>query len=183
VKRTAGGVGRSDRRALRLPERNRPCPAARLLSRAKMPGRQAGTERLKRRVNGVCRRAGLGGEPPDLGLCGELHGHDHLEGNRPNQADLPAPKTKPASPRGDLAEDLVVAEVADADGRTVRDVGRRNGPGASATSSLGATLASSWAAGRAIPGTCCILGSAGSTVSSHRGSLRSKASGCAGDAD
>ena len=60
---------------------------------------------------------GLGVEPLDVGLVGELAGEDHLERDGPIQADLPGLEDDAHAAAGDLADDLVVAEVADAGGR------------------------------------------------------------------
>ena len=59
---------------------------------------------------------GLGVEPPDVGLVGELAGEDHLERDGPVEADLPGLVDDAHAAAGDLADDLVVAEVADAGG-------------------------------------------------------------------
>ena len=60
----------------------------------------------------VGRRLGLDVEPPDVGLVGELAGEDHLERHRPIQADLPGLEHDAHAAAGDLADDLVVAEIA-----------------------------------------------------------------------
>ena len=59
---------------------------------------------------------GLGVEAFDVGLVGELAGEDHLERDGPVEAHLPGLEHDPHSAAGDLADDLVVAEVADAGG-------------------------------------------------------------------
>ena len=59
-------------------------------------------------------RLGLGVEAFDVGVVGELTGEDHLERDRPIEAHLPRLEYDAHSPAGDLADDLVVAEVADA---------------------------------------------------------------------
>ena len=61
-------------------------------------------------------RLGLGVEPLDVGLVGELAGEDHLERDGPVEAHLPGLEDDAHAAAGDLADDLVVAEVADADG-------------------------------------------------------------------
>ena len=57
---------------------------------------------------------GLEVEALDLVVAGELAGEDHLERDGPVQADLPGPVDHPHAAAGDLAEQLVIAEVADA---------------------------------------------------------------------
>ena len=59
-------------------------------------------------------RLGLGVEPLDVGLVGELAGEDHLERDGPVEAHLPGLEDDAHAAAGDLADDLVVAEVADA---------------------------------------------------------------------
>ena len=73
-------------------------------------------------------RLGLAVEPLDVGLIGELAGEDHLECDGPVEADLPGLEDDPHAAAGDLADDLVVAEVADAGGRVIRGVDRGDGP-------------------------------------------------------
>ena len=65
----------------------------------------------------VGRRLGLGMEAPDVGLVGELAGQDHLECDGPVEAHLPGLEDDAHAAAGDLADDLVIAEVADASGR------------------------------------------------------------------
>ena len=55
-------------------------------------------------------------EALDLVFARELPGQDHLERDGPVEADLPRPVYHPHAAAGDLAEQLVVAEVADASG-------------------------------------------------------------------
>ena len=57
---------------------------------------------------------GLGVEPLDVGLAGELPGQDHLQGHEAVEAHLPGLVDDAHAAAGDLAEDLVVAEVANA---------------------------------------------------------------------
>ena len=64
----------------------------------------------------VGRCLGFRVEPPDVGLIGKLTGEDHLESNRPVEAHLPCLEHDTHAAAGDLADDLVVAEVADAGG-------------------------------------------------------------------
>ena len=59
-------------------------------------------------------RLGLGVEAFDIGVVGELAGEDHLERDGPVEAHLPGAEDNTHAAAGDLAEDLVVAEVADA---------------------------------------------------------------------
>ena len=59
---------------------------------------------------------GLGVEALDIRLVGELPGEDHLECDGPVQADLPGLEDDSHATPGDLADDLVVAEIADAIG-------------------------------------------------------------------
>ena len=61
----------------------------------------------------VGRRLGLGVEALDVGLVGELAGEDHLERDGAVEAHLPGPEDDAHAAAGDLADDLVVAEVAD----------------------------------------------------------------------
>ena len=67
---------------------------------------------------------GLGVEPLDVGLVGELAGEDHLERDRPVEAHLPGLEDDAHAAAGDLADDLVVAEVADAGRRSGIGLGR-----------------------------------------------------------
>ena len=60
---------------------------------------------------------GLGVEPLDVGVVGELAGEDHLEGHGAVQADLPRLVDDPHAAAGDLAEQLVVAEAPGMPGR------------------------------------------------------------------
>src|SRR5262245_61231260 len=62
----------------------------------------------------VGRRLGLGVEPPHVGLVSELAGEDHLQANVPVETHLPGPEDDAHAAARDLADDLVVAEVADA---------------------------------------------------------------------
>ena len=57
---------------------------------------------------------GLEVEPQDVGLVGELAGEDHLQGHEPIEAHLPGLEDDAHAAPRDLADDLVVAEVADA---------------------------------------------------------------------
>ena len=66
---------------------------------------------------------GLGVETFDVGFVGELAGEDHLERDGPVQADLARLEDDAHAAAGDLADDLVVAEVADPGGE--RQVGIR----------------------------------------------------------
>ena len=61
-------------------------------------------------------RLGLGVEAADVGLVGELAGEDHLERDGPVEADLPGLEDDAHAAAGELADDLVVAEIADARG-------------------------------------------------------------------
>ena len=58
----------------------------------------------------VGRGLGLGAEPRDVGLVGELPGQDHLEGDGPVEAQLPGLVDDAHAAAGDLAKQLVVAE-------------------------------------------------------------------------
>ncbi len=58
-------------------------------------------------------RLGLGVEPPDRGLVGELAGADHLQGDLAVEADLIGLEHDAHAAVGHLPDDLVVAEVAD----------------------------------------------------------------------
>ena len=73
-------------------------------------------DRHDARMVEVGRRLGLGVEPLDVGLVGELAGEDHLERDGPVEADLPRLEDDAHAAAGELADDLVVAEVADAGG-------------------------------------------------------------------
>ena len=64
----------------------------------------------------VGRRLGLGVEALDVGVVGELAGEDHLERDGPVEAHLPGLEDDTHAAAGELADDLVVAEVADAGG-------------------------------------------------------------------
>ena len=66
------------------------------------------------RVVEVGRRLGLGVEAHDIGLVGKLSGEDHLQGDGAVEADLPGLEDDAHAAAGDLPDDLVVAEVADA---------------------------------------------------------------------
>jgi hypothetical protein len=68
-------------------------------------------------------RLGLGVEPLDVAVVGELTGDDHLEGDGAIEADLAGVEDHAHAAPGDLADDLVVAEIAD--GRAGRKVARR----------------------------------------------------------
>src|SRR5262249_31635939 len=57
---------------------------------------------------------GLGVEPFDIILIGELPGQDHLESTRAVQADLAGSEHHAHAAAGQLAVDLVIAKVADA---------------------------------------------------------------------
>ena len=72
----------------------------------------------------VGRRLGLGIEAEDVGLIGELAGEDHLQRDGPVEAHLPGLKDNAHAAAGDLADDLVVAEVADADRLGCVGIGR-----------------------------------------------------------
>ena len=113
----------------------------------------------------VGRRLGLGVEALDVGLVGELAGQDHLEGDGAVEADLPGLEDDAHAAAGDLADDLVVAEVADADGG---DDPRRlvvgEGPESTVASSRDATVASSWTDGLAMSGIGEVGKLAGATV-------------------
>ena len=50
-------------------------------------------------------------------VVGELAGEDHLERDRPIEAHLPGLEDDAHAAAGDLADDLVVAEIANAGGR------------------------------------------------------------------
>ena len=95
---------------------------------------------------------GLGVEPPDVGLVGELAGEDHLERDGPVEADLPGLEDDAHAAAGDLADDLVVAEVADADRRGGIGLGRLGWAEVDGGLSRGGRVASSWTAGVAAPG-------------------------------
>ena len=73
-------------------------------------------DRHDARMVEVGRRLGLGVEALDVGLVGELAGEDHLERDGAVEADLPGLEDDAHAAAGDLADDLVVAEVADAGG-------------------------------------------------------------------
>ena len=62
----------------------------------------------------VGRRFGLGVEPPHIRLIGELSGQDHLERDGTVERDLSSLEHHTHAAAGDLAEDLIIAEVADA---------------------------------------------------------------------
>ena len=65
----------------------------------------------------VGRSLGLGVEPLDVGLVGELTGEDHLERDRTIQAHLSRLEHDAHAAAGDFADDFVVTEVADSGGR------------------------------------------------------------------
>ena len=70
-------------------------------------------DRHDARVVEVGRGLGLGVEALDVGVVGELAGQDHLQGDGAVEAHLPGLEDDAHAAAGDLADDLVVAEVAD----------------------------------------------------------------------
>ncbi len=66
----------------------------------------------------------FGVEAFDVDLLGELAGQDHLHGDRPIEADLPGVEDDAHSAARDLADQLVVTEVAHADRRHGIEPGR-----------------------------------------------------------
>ena len=71
-------------------------------------------DRHDARMVEVGRRLGLDVEAADVGLVGELAGEDHLQRHRPVEAHLPGLEDDAHAAAGQLADDLVIAEVADA---------------------------------------------------------------------
>jgi hypothetical protein len=67
---------------------------------------------------------GLDVEPPDVGLVGELAGEDHLQRDGPIESHLPRLEDDAHAAPGDLADDLIVTEVADAGRRRAIGPGR-----------------------------------------------------------
>ena len=61
-------------------------------------------------------RLGLGMESLDVVVVGKLAGQDHLERDGAIEAHLPGPEHDAHAAAGDLADDLVVAEIADVRG-------------------------------------------------------------------
>ena len=68
----------------------------------------------------VSRRLGLGAEPADLGLRGELARQDHLERDHAVEADLASPVDHAHAAAGQLAQELVVAKPARRDRARLR---------------------------------------------------------------
>ena len=126
---------------------------------------------------------GLGVEPLNVSISGELAGEDHFQRDGPVQADLPCLKDDAHSTASDLANDLVVTEVVDVhcDEASVWVDPRR--PRLTVASSRGDTVASSWTDGLAMPGIGVVGKLAGATVaasSAWRSSLSSATSSAAG---
>jgi hypothetical protein len=59
----------------------------------------------------IRRRLGLGVEPPDVRLIGELPGEDHLQRHGAVEADLPRQEDDAHATACQFADDLVVAEI------------------------------------------------------------------------
>jgi hypothetical protein len=73
-------------------------------------------DRYDSRMVEVGRRLGLGVEPFDVGVVGKLSGQNHLERDNAVEAYLPGKEDDAHAATCQLADDLVIAEVADADG-------------------------------------------------------------------
>ena len=67
---------------------------------------------------------GLDVEPLDVRVVGELSGEDHLQGDRAIERHLPGLEHDPHAAPRDLADDLVVAEIADAGRSCLLRLGR-----------------------------------------------------------
>ena len=117
-------------------------------------------------------RLGLGVEALDVGVVGELAGEDHLERDGAVEAHLPGLEDDAHAAAGELADDLVVAEVADAGGFGRAECGRwilpeHRGGGlivGGSCGSPGGTVASSWTEEGAAPGMGEVGGGPGAMV-------------------
>ena len=101
----SGPVGQALREALPLDEAHREIMLALVLADLE--------DRHDARMVEVGRRLGLDVEPPHVGLGRELAGKDHLECDRPVQADLPRPVHHAHAAACDLLDQFVIAEIAD----------------------------------------------------------------------